>query len=126
MCIARRERDVYPSFLRASLGDRKHFARGIDASDSSAAAGECNRRAACSGADVEDASPADRRQERRDHTFLGFSNQASDRSAEAHRIERFGHRRIGIDGIAVVVGARRTRRGHATPPATCGVDLAVR
>ena len=36
------------------------------------------------------------------------------------------HGRIGIDGIAVVIGARRTRRGHATPPATCGVDFAVR
>ena len=56
------------------------------------------------------------------------SRRAARRSARrsAALSKRFGHRGIGVDGVAVVIGAAgwRAATRHATPPATCGARVA--
>ena len=68
----------------------------------------------------------DRREKPRDDLFLRLGDQAPDRPAEAQRVERFRHRGIGVDGVAVVIGARLRRARHATPSGNLRVGSPIR
>ena len=67
------------------------------------AARQRERRPPGAGADVEHGPPVDRAEELREHLLLRLGEQRADRAAEPHRVEAVGHRRVGVDAVAVVV-----------------------
>ena len=103
----------------------QHLLRCVDGGHACAAAGEHQRRPPGAGADVENAPLVDAADHVRQHPGLLGGDQLADRSAEPALVERPRHRRIGVDGVAVVLARLRHARSLATAAGPGGVTSAA-
>ena len=67
--------------------------------------GKRKRGASRAGSHVQDGLPFDRRKKRGHDLFLCLGDEAANRTAEPKRVECFGHGGIGVDRVAVMIGA---------------------
>jgi hypothetical protein len=107
--IATGELDGGIGLARPPPRDGEHLLRRIDTGYSRTALRECDRRPCGAGADIQNRRAVERREERGENFLLIRREQPSDRTAEAHGVERLGHAGVGVDLIAVVIGVRRPR-----------------
>ena len=120
--IAMNEGDRPAGRTRPVARHRQHLLGRVDAGDFPAGPGQQDGRPARAGADVQDGAAADVAGHPEHDRRLRFGDELTDGSAEPPIVEGASGLRVGVDGVAVMIGrhhaassahARRVRSRYA-------------
>ncbi len=121
--VASLEADGGAARLGAGARHAQHLVGRVDGRHVRAGPGEDQRRARRAGADVDRVPAVERSAELRQDARLRLGQQLADRPAEPRAVEGIGHRGIGVDRVAVVIGpGPRGGLGHAALPESVALE----